>query len=154
MQNKKEEIMTKLETLAMQKSHPFCYSCYTRAPSGKCKTCGSDDLMRETSGGVEFGCDWVIKELISENLSPINVDEEFEESIQGIYPETVSVLWMEFDAMTVAKKSDPIAWSLAKDEWLEQGVSLGVETPFNVQHSSPKCLLFPFCICSSVKGKV
>ncbi len=79
--------------------------------------------MRETSGGVEFGCDWVIKELISENLSPINVDEEFEESIRQCYPETITVLWMELDAVMVAKDSDPTAWRIAKDEWLDQEVS-------------------------------
>ena len=50
------EIQNKLEQLALKRSFPFCYSCYERAPSGRCKTCGSDDLMRELAGeGCEYG---------------------------------------------------------------------------------------------------
>ncbi len=75
--------------------------------------------MRGTENGVEYGYDWVIKELITENLSPVNVDEEFEDSIRDCYPETVTVLWMELDAVTIAKESDPISWRIAKDEWLD-----------------------------------
>jgi hypothetical protein len=124
MQIQNEEIMKRLEKLAYQKSHPFCYSCSKRAPNGVCALCKSDDLMREVAGeGVEFGTSWVIESLIRNNLSAINVEEEFEESIRQCYPETVSVLWMKLDAVMVAKESDPISWKIAKDEWIDNEVS-------------------------------
>lgn len=50
------EIKTELEKIAYQKSNPFCYHCYSSAPTGRCTTCLSDDLMREVKGvGVEYG---------------------------------------------------------------------------------------------------
>ncbi len=50
------DITEALTQIAISKSIPFCYSCYTRAPSGKCATCFSDDLMFELPGiGVEYG---------------------------------------------------------------------------------------------------
>lgn len=45
-----------LAQIARIKSVPFCYGCYSKAPSGRCTTCGSDDLMLEYPGcGVEYG---------------------------------------------------------------------------------------------------
>ena len=120
MQIQNEEIMKRLEKLAYQKSYPFCYSCYKRAPSGVCEICGGDDCMRELAGeGVEFGSLWIIESLVRNNLTAINVDEEFEASVRGCYDETVKVLWMELDAVTVAKESDPISWRIARDEWID-----------------------------------
>jgi hypothetical protein len=124
MQIQNEEIMKRLEKLAYQKSHSFCYSCYRRAPSGTCEFCKSDDCMRELAGeGVEYGASWIIESLICNNLTPINVDEEFAESIRECYDETVKVLWMEVDAVTVAKETDPISWQIARDEWLDQDLN-------------------------------
>lgn len=55
------ELQTKLESLAFQKSIPFCYGCYTEAPTGRCNSCGSDDLIRLLPGiGCEYGTEWII----------------------------------------------------------------------------------------------
>ena len=54
-----DEIQEQLSQLAMNHSRPFCYTCYRTAPTGRCVTCGSDDLMREVPGvGVEYGGQW------------------------------------------------------------------------------------------------
>ncbi len=112
------ELKTKLEKLALQKSKPFCYSCYKACPTGVCSTCHSDDLMRLTSSGCEYGLEWVIKELLNENLSSIDVDEAFEESVGStLESETIHVGWMTLDAITVMKEQDPISWNIAKSEW-------------------------------------
>jgi hypothetical protein len=126
MQIQNEEIMKRLEKLAYQKSHPFCYSCYARVLGQECSRCGGDDLMRETESGVEYGTTWVSEELIRDNLTPIDANEEFEDSIRECYPETVKVLWMELDAVTVAMESDPTSWRIAQDEWLDQDLSEGL----------------------------
>lgn len=64
-----EEIKNKLTELAFERTTPFCYSCYELCPSGRCKNCGSDDLMRHLEGvGVEYGTDWVIESIVSEEL--------------------------------------------------------------------------------------
>jgi hypothetical protein len=77
-----QDINARLEKLAFKKTVPFCYSCYRKAPTGRCERCGSDDLMRELSGdGVEWGVDWVIRSLLRDNLSAVNTEEAFEESV-------------------------------------------------------------------------
>ncbi len=134
MQTEKNEIMIKLEKLAYQKSKPFCYHCYKPALSGTCKSCGTDDLMRATEGGVEFGTFWIIEDLIEEHLTPVNVEEEFEESVRQCYDETITVLWMQLDAVTVAKESDPISWRIAMDEWLDQEMSEEQIMEFNSKY--------------------
>ncbi len=51
-----EQLMEKLRKLAFKKTIPFCYSCYSEAPTGVCSACGSDDLMRLLPGvGCEYG---------------------------------------------------------------------------------------------------
>lgn len=50
-----KNIESNLKTIAYKKSIPFCYSCYKEAPSGVCKTCHSDDLMRLMP---EIGCEY------------------------------------------------------------------------------------------------
>ena len=55
----KSEIQQKLETLAFNRTTPFCYGCYIQAPKGICPECHSDDLMRHLDGvGVEWGTSW------------------------------------------------------------------------------------------------
>ena len=119
----RQEMMNGLEKLAYKKSTPFCYHCYRAAPSGRCAICASDDLMRQTQGGCEYGVDWVIRELLCDDLTPVNEDEAFEESVRQCYPEEITVLWMTLDAVTVAKDSDPVSWSLARSEWLDSEVN-------------------------------
>jgi hypothetical protein len=120
------ELQEKLETLAYKRTIPFCYSCYSRAPSGRCEKCHSDDLMRELPGsGVEYGLSWVIDEILETELDAVGTAEAFEESVRGCYSETVAVLWMNLDAVSVAKEMDPISWDIAKSEWIDQEVEEG-----------------------------
>ena len=51
-----KNIESNLKTIAYKKSIPFCYNCYKEAPSGICKNCHSDDLMRlMPQVGCEYG---------------------------------------------------------------------------------------------------
>ena len=126
------ELQERLRNLAFKKTIPFCYGCYKEATTGRCNSCGSDDLMRLLPGnGVEWGHDWVVKNLIEENLSPINVGDEFEESVRSCYPETVTVGWMELDAVTVMKEVDPVSWDLAQSEWVSNEEGDGLMMTFD-----------------------
>lgn len=116
----KEVILERLDELAFKKTTLFCYGCYRRAPSGVCEGCASDDLMREYAGeGVEYGTSWVREHLVRENLTPINVEEEFEESIRECYPATVTVGWLTLDTVTTIRDSDPVSWRCACNEWAD-----------------------------------
>ena len=63
--------------------------------------------------------DWVIRHLLEENISAVDLDEAFEESIQSCYPETVQVGWLNLDTVTALKECDPASWDLAKSEWID-----------------------------------
>ena len=83
----KSELHQKLEELAFKRSKPFCYGCYREAPTGTCKTCGSDDLMRLVPGvGCEYGTDWVIKHILETELEQVDLDAAFEDSVRQCYP--------------------------------------------------------------------
>ena len=121
------EINEQLKTLAFKRSIPFCYGCYHEAPTGTCETCGSDDLMRMLPGnGVEYGTDWVVQAILEEELTPVDLDEEFEEHIRQCYPETTQVGWMTFDTVSIMKDQDPVSWSCAQSEWESQEAEEGV----------------------------
>ena len=113
------EINEQLKQLALKRSIHFCYQCYERAPSGRCLKCGSDDLMSEYPGhGVEYGQEWIIEAILESELTPVNLDEEFEEYIRQVYPEQTTVGWMNnLDTVSVMKEMDPISWSCAQSEW-------------------------------------
>ena len=112
------ELKEKLEKIALKETIPFCYTCYLEAPSGCCLTCYSDDLMRLRRGsGVEYGLEWVIEELLQENLEPVNLEEAFEESVRESYEEVTKVGWMSFDTVTLMKEMDPISWKCALSEF-------------------------------------
>jgi hypothetical protein len=115
-----EQILERLEKLAYKKSQPFCIGCYLTALTGRCEKCGSDDLARELVGeGVEWGTSHVIEYLVRENLIPIDIDEEFEESIRQCYPETVTVGWLTLDTVSTIRDSDPVSWRCARGEWID-----------------------------------
>jgi hypothetical protein len=121
-----QDLKARLEKLAFEKTIPFCYSCYRRAPTGRCERCGSDDLMRELPGhGVEWGLDWVVRSLIQDNLIPANTEEAFEESVSQCYPETMTVGWLQLDTVSILKEMDPGAWDLAESEWIDGELSDG-----------------------------
>jgi hypothetical protein len=108
------EVKEKLTQLAFNRSLPFCYQCYHECPTGRCESCGSDDLMRLVQGvGCEWGLDWVIQHILETELTPVDLEESFEESIRQCYPETTKIGWMEFDTVTLMKENDPIGWRCA-----------------------------------------
>lgn len=112
------EILEQLKELALKKSIPFCYGCYKEAPTGRCVSCGSDDLMRLLPGvGCEWGTDWIVKHIIEDELTPVDTDEAFAESVSQCYPETVKVGWLELDTVRVLKEMDPVSWDMARSEW-------------------------------------
>lgn len=120
------EILNQLEEIAFKKTVPFCYNDYIECPTGRCPQCGSDDLMRLLPGnGCEYGTFWVIKELLSEALTPADLEEAFEQSISDCYSETVTVGWLQLDPVTVLKEMDPTAWRIARDEYIDNETEEG-----------------------------
>ena len=122
----KAEIQEKLEQLALDRTTPFCYGCYVKAPKGVCPHCHSDDLMRHLEGvGVEWGTDWVIKHIILEELTAADTEEAFEDSVRSSYMEETQVGWLKVDTVSAIKELDPISWRIAKSEWEDQEVEDG-----------------------------
>ena len=116
--NQEHPLYPRLEALAWQKSKPFCYLCYGAAPTGRCVRCGSDDLMRLVDGvGCEYGIEWVIEHLVEANLTPVDIDKAFEDSMVDCYPETVKIGWIEVDTIWAIQQLDSISWDVAKLEW-------------------------------------
>jgi len=121
-----EHIVEALTQIAISKAIPFCYGCYTRAPSGRCTKCLSDDLMFELPQvGVEYGTDWLRREILREHLTPADTNEAFEQSVAECYPERVQIGWIEYDTVTAIKQLDPVSWKIAHDEWIDAEVSDG-----------------------------
>ena len=120
------DITEALTQIALKKSIPFCYLCYTRAPSGKCAICGSDDLMYELPGvAVEYGTDWLLREVLRKHLTPADTLDAFEQSAAECYPETVKIGWIEYDTVTAIKELDPVSWEMAQIEWIDNELSDG-----------------------------
>lgn len=135
MNTEKEVFLKRLEAVAYKKSMSFCYTCYVDAPTGWCATCGSDDLMRIVHGvACEYGITWIVEHLIKDSLTPVNVDESFEDSIRECYPETVQVGWLTLDVADTIKNEDPISWDLAKSEWIDS--ELDAETMISFDNGS------------------
>ena len=113
-----QEIKDKLTELALKRTTPFCYSCYEKCPSGTCKHCGSDDLMRHLEGvGVEYGTDWVIENILEEELEEADLSESFEQMIEECYGEEIQIGFIRTDIVTAMKTFDPLAWRLAESEF-------------------------------------
>lgn len=120
------EILEQLKTLAIKKSIPFCYGCYKEAPTGCCTSCGSDDLMRLLAEvGCDWGTDWIVKHIIEDELTTVDTDTAFEESVRECYSETVKVGWLELDTATVLRDQDPVSWDMARSEWASGEVDSG-----------------------------
>jgi len=121
-----DEIQQQLQQLALKRSIPFCYGCYSEAPTGRCTSCGSDDLMRLLSGvGCEYGTDWITRHILETELEAANLEEMFEESVRQCYPEETKVGWMTFDTVTLMKEQDPIGWRCALADYESQEESEG-----------------------------
>lgn len=127
------EIHQKLTALAFKRSIPSCYGCYQEAPTGCCESCGSDDNMRLLPGvACEYGTDWIIRSILESELTPVNLDEEFEEYIRQCYPETMTVGWMNnLDTVMVMKEMDPVSWSCAQSEHESQEADEGTIISFD-----------------------
>jgi hypothetical protein len=116
----KSKILQKLETIALNRTTPFCYGCYIKVHQSTCPNCHSDDLMRHFDGvGVEWGTSWVIKYILQDELTAINIDDIFEESIRHCYPEYTTVGWMNLDTVDLMKSQDSISWNIARDEYID-----------------------------------
>ena len=117
------ELMEGLEKLAYQKTTPFCYGCYIEAPTGVCLKCHSDDLMRQLEGvGVEWGTEWVIKSLLEAELTPVDTDEAYEQMLNEVYSEPVTVCGMEMDQVRILKELDPIAFQVGCSDWISSEI--------------------------------
>ena len=117
----KTEIQEKLEQLAYNRTTPFCYGCYIKAPKGVCPQCSSDDLMRHMDGvGVDWDIQFAIEYILQEELTPVDLEEAFEESIRSCYEEEVTVGWAKFDTVEILKSQDPIGWRCALSEYESQ----------------------------------
>mgnify|MGYP000146049346 FL=1 len=126
------ELKEKLTKLAFNRSLPFCYNCYHECPTGRCESCGSDDLMRLVQGvGCEYGTEWIVQHILETELNPVNIEESFEEMIRECYPETTKVGWMEFDTVTLMKEQDPISWRCALAEHESNEESEGLIVSFD-----------------------
>lgn len=131
----KSEIQQRLEQLALQRTNAFCYSCYNTVKVSHCPSCGSDDFMREMPGvGMEYGTDWVIRQILLEELESVDLDTAFEEMIREVYPEDVTVGWMTLDTVSVMKGMDPTAWCIASQEWIESEEQEGNIMTFDDGH--------------------
>lgn len=117
MENLKEQ----LHKLALQKSKPFCMSCYEliTTESALCKHCGSDDSARITNNGLDWGTSWIIDDLLAEELEVANLESSFEDMISEVYPEETQVGFCTFNTSDLIKTHDPIAWKIALDEFID-----------------------------------
>lgn len=76
--------------------------------------------MRYLAGvGVEWGTSWVIKHILEDELTAVDADEVFEESMRQCYLEETTVGWMSFDTVDLMKSQDPISWRIARDEYID-----------------------------------
>ena len=96
----------------------FYGGCAKRALNEACEDCAS--AYRKPAGeGVGYRTASILEHLVRENLTPINVEEEFEELMRERYPETVSVGWLTLDTVTTIRNSDPISWRCACNDWAD-----------------------------------
>lgn len=116
----KTEIMKKLKKMAEDRTIPFCMSCYVKAPKGVCPFCHSNDLAKWMDGvGLDWGLDFAIKHILEEELTPIDMDEVFEDFLRSCYPETTEVGWMNFDTIEVMKSQDLTSFRIARVEYID-----------------------------------
>ncbi|MDE0091969.1 MAG: hypothetical protein OXN83_01630 [Oligoflexia bacterium] len=116
--SKKEMIQNQLTKLAFQISQPFCYPCYTEVKGSYCHKFKTDDLMRMTKSGLDWGIDWVIEELLNKHLEPFHQTESFEQMIEDCYPTETKVGWLTLSTLQILKTMDDVSWEMAKDDYI------------------------------------
>ncbi len=73
--------------------------------------------------GVEYGLEWVVKSIVESECSAIDVSEWFDNYLREVYPDSVSIGWLNgIDPIMAMEQLDPIAFDIAKSEWLDQEV--------------------------------
>jgi len=80
---------------------------------------------------VEYGTEWLLREILREHLTPANTLEAFEQSVAECYPETVKIGWIEYDTVSALKELDPVSWDMAHGEWLDSETSDGILITFD-----------------------
>ena len=130
--NNHQDINERLEKLAYKVSRPFCMGCYIEAPQNVCPKCGSDDLARfhQETRWVS-AAPFIIEALIEENLTPVDTEEAFSESVREIYPETTQVAWLTLDTASVCREQDPVSWRIARGEWEDASIEDELITTFD-----------------------
>lgn len=84
---------------------------------------------------MDWGCDSIIEHILQSELTPVNVNETFEESIRSCYPETVRFVGWIFDTVSVMKDQDPTSWRIAQSEWESQEAEDGSIMSFDNGHT-------------------
>jgi hypothetical protein len=73
--------------------------------------------MRHLEGyGVEYGTDWVIEAILSEELEEADISESFEQMMQECYGEEIQIGFISAITSEAIKALDPIAWNIAQGE--------------------------------------
>ena len=113
------ELKQKLQQVAIKHCRRFCLSCYVPAVNGRCPECHSDDLAYEReSSGVNWSVDFVIEELLQENLTSVDLDSMFEESMRDCYSDSISIGFLKnIDVCDAIRSIDPVAWDIARSEF-------------------------------------
>lgn len=128
----KNEILQKLEQIALNRTTRFCFSCHVKAPEGVCPVCHSDDLGHTMDGvGADWSIEFAIDYILQEELTPVDLDKAFEETIRSCYPDEFTVGWMTLDTVSVMKDQDPISWGCAQSDWESQEEEEGNIISFN-----------------------
>jgi hypothetical protein len=60
--------------------------------------------------GCEYGTDWIVREILENDLEAANIEEMFEESLREWLPEETKIGWMTFDTIKLMKENDPVGW--------------------------------------------
>jgi hypothetical protein len=113
MENINQIHADEIREIAFQKSKPYCYQCSIVVKTKYCPSCNTDDLMRLVEGvGNEYGIEWVVEHLINNNLKPVDLDAEFHELLEELYPDspTLCGAWVGQSQADILKDYDPIQY--------------------------------------------
>ena len=125
------ELYEKLVEVADKRTIPFCYLCYIDAPQGRCVRCGTDDLMRHLSGvGVEYGYEWVIEHLLSQEVNDIIEEDQenlFMDFIDDCYNEETRVAFLTVSTAWAVKQLDPMAFEMALHEYFAEDAHIEID---------------------------
>jgi len=110
MENINRIYAEEITEIAFQKSKPYCYQCSIIVNQKYCPSCNTDDLMRLVEGvGNEYGVEWIIEHLINTNLKPVDMETEFHELLEELYPEPPNLCgaWVGQSQADILKDYDP-----------------------------------------------